>query len=498
MEIRLAQKPSSNPRGNALIIAAFSKADVAKHLLFVSLPKSDRAFLLSALGTGTFDERTARVFLLPSNPQNRLLLLCLGDPKRFQRRKSDVALRRIIASLKEANVSRGTLLLTDIVLRGEKTEDALRRAAINILLADFQFTKYKEAPKEGWPKISEITFIAPRDTKHEQALREGIIIGEETNHCRILANTPGGDMTPSKLAAAAIAEKKRAGAKLTVRVLDEKAMRKLSMGGVLGVGKGSADKPRFIILEFHGGPKTQKPLVFCGKGVTFDTGGLNLKPETAILEMHMDMSGGAAVIHALSAIARLGLKVNVVGLIPAVENMPSGSSYRPGDLLKTITGKTIEVLNTDAEGRVILADALGYAQRYQPKLIVDVATLTGAAMVALGQRMIALFTQDPKLEALGRTIGEQSGDDVWPLPLWDEYLEDIRGTFGDVANTGKNRYGGAITAAMFLRQFVGDYPWMHLDIAPTMTSIEGQCLAKGATGTGVRFLVELAREYSKK
>ena len=237
--------------------------------------------------------------------------------------------------------------------------------------------------------------------------------------------------------------------------------------------------------------------MFCGKGVTFDTGGLNLKPTEAIYEMHMDMSGGAAVIHALSSIARLDLKVNVVGLIPAVENMPSGSSYHPGDLLRTITGKTIEVLNTDAEGRVILADALGYAQRYEPQLIVDVATLTGAAAVALGQRMIALFTQNPKLEKLGRDIGERSGDDVWPLPLWDEYLEDIQGTFGDVANVGKNRYGGAITAAIFLRQFVGEYPWMHLDIAPRMTTIEGDFLAKGAAGAGVRFLVELAREYAK-
>src|SRR3989344_1343835 len=202
------------------------------------------------------------------------------------------------------------------------------------------------------------------------------------------------------------------------------------MGGVIGVSRGSAERPKFIIMEYCGAGKSKKPLVFVGKGVTFDTGGLNLKPTEGIYEMHLDMSGGAAVINALAAITKLKLRINVVGIVPAVENMPSGSSYHPGDVLKSITGKTIEVLNTDAEGRVILADGLGYAQKYKPELIVDVATLTGGAVVALDQRAIALFTNKDELEKVFRDLGEKTTEPVWPLPVWDEYLEDIKSTFG--------------------------------------------------------------------
>lgn len=213
--------------------------------------------------------------------------------------------------------------------------------------------------------------------------------------------------------------------------------------------------------------------------------------------MHMDMSGGAAVIHGMAAVARLKLPINVVGLIPAVENMPSGSSYRPGDLLKTMSGKTIEVLNTDAEGRVILADALWYgATKYKPELMVDFATLTGAAQAALGKYLSALFTNKPELNQKLVEIGMKSGDYVWPMPLWDEYLENVKGTFGDWANAGKQGTGGgAINGAKFLEQFVGKTTWAHLDIAPRMTTIESEYLAKGASGVGVRYIVELAKNY---
>jgi leucyl aminopeptidase len=209
----------------------------------------------------------------------------------------------------------------------------------------------------------------------------------------------------------------------------------------------------------------------------------------------MDMSGGAAVIHALALAARLKLKKNIVGLVPAVENMPSGSSYRPGDVLKSMSGKTIEVLNTDAEGRIILADALTYAKRYNPRLVVDVATLTGAAVVALGERASALFTRDPKLEAKFREWGELSGDFVWPLPLWEEYEQEIKGTFGDWANVGSTRWGGAITAAVFLAQFAEGYPWVHLDIAPRMTALPDEYLSKGAAGAPVRLLIRMLEEF---
>lgn len=214
--------------------------------------------------------------------------------------------------------------------------------------------------------------------------------------------------------------------------------------------------------------------------------------------MHMDMSGGAAVIHGIAALARLNLPINVVGIIPAVENMPSGSSYRPGDLLKTMSGKTIEVLNTDAEGRVILSDALYYgATKYKPGLIIDFATLTGAAHVALGSYSSAIFTNKEGLQEKLVEMGKRSGDYVWPFPLWDEYLNEIKGTFGDIANIGKgDRYGGAIHGAKFLEQFVDNTPWAHVDIAPRMTTIESEYLSKGASGVGVRYIVELAKNYS--
>ncbi|MFZ2187929.1 MAG: leucyl aminopeptidase [Candidatus Moraniibacteriota bacterium] len=365
--------------------------------------------------------------------------------------------------------------------------------AANALMADYSFDEYKTKPQDGFAKVEKIFFATAVKSAVTGGLQRGMIIGEEVNRSRYIATMPGGEMTPAILAAHA----KRSVKDLSVKfsVLDERAMGRLKMGGILGVGKGSDAKSCFIILEYNGAEKKQSPIVLVGKGVTFDTGGINLKPSDAILGMNMDMSGGAAVIHAVAAAARLKLKKNIVALIPAVENMPSGSSYRPGDVLRSMSGKTIEVLNTDAEGRIILADALTYAKRYKPSLVVDVATLTGAAIVALGERATALFTQDEQLELKFRHLGEASGDYVWPLPLWDEYDAEIKGTFGDVANVGKTRWGGAITAAAFLKQFVeGAYPWVHLDIAPRMTTLDDEFLAKGSAGAPVRLLVKLLQE----
>jgi leucyl aminopeptidase len=294
------------------------------------------------------------------------------------------------------------------------------------------------------------------------------------------------------------------GTKVSVKVLGKKEIEKLKMGGVLGVARGSSEEPRFIILEYWGAGKKEKPIVFVGKGITFDSGGLNLKPSKSISDgMHLDMSGGAAVIHAVILAAKLGLKKNVIGLVPAAENMVSGSSYRPGDVLRTMSGKTIEVMNTDAEGRVVLADGLTYAKRYSPRLVVDVATLTGAALVALGQHASAVFTKDENLEQIFRELGEESGDYLWPLPMWDEYEGDVKGTFGDVANSKDPQYAGATQGAMFLYQFVKDssvssgqmYPWVHVDIAPRMTAAEGEYLAKGAAGAPVRLLVKLIEGF---
>ncbi len=425
---------------------------------------------------------------LSKGPTEHVVLFGLGEEAKWNERTSHILPRRFVQYARTAKLDEFAVAFKP---------DLMRRFVINSLMADFEFTKYKERPKGGWPSIKTIYLGLPEKeiTSAKQKISEELAVGEEVNKCRELANTPGGDMTPTRLAEAASLCGKESG--ITVKILDEKKMTELGMGGVLGVAKGSSEKPKFIIMEHMRGLKNQKPLVLIGKGVTFDTGGLNLKPESAIYEMHMDMSGGAAVIHGIAAIARLGLSINVIGLVPAVENMPSGSSYRPGDLLKTMSGKTIEVLNTDAEGRVILSDALYYgAKNYKPGLMVDLATLTGAAHVALGNYCSAVFTnRDNVLEKLV-DVGKKSGDYVWPLPLWDEYLPEIKGTFGDIANVGKgDRWGGAIHGAKFLEQFVVDTPWAHIDIAPRMTSVESDYLAKGATGVGVRYIVELAKQY---
>lgn len=359
--------------------------------------------------------------------------------------------------------------------------------AVNVLLANYAFHSYKTPPKEGFSFLEKVYFFGAQNKKVViGAVKKAQVIGEEVNRARSIANEPAGNMTPEHL----VRHAKRCFEKLPIKVtvFDEKRLIKENMAGILAVGKGSEAKPRFIIAEYCHGKKTEVPVVLIGKGVTFDSGGINLKPSDAILGMNMDMSGAATVLHVLCAVARLRIKKNIIVLIPAVENMISGRSYRPGDIIRTASGKTIEVQNTDAEGRIILADALHYAKRYQPSLVIDVATLTGAAMVALGERASALFTEDEKLESALRHIGTQVGDPVWPMPLWDEYLEDIRGIYADIGNVGTTRYGGAVTAAIFLKQFV-DYPWVHLDIAPRMTAAASEQLAKGSLGAGVQLIV---------
>ncbi len=432
---------------------------------------------------------------------SRRLDVGIGERKNMTRRKLILVARQIVALARTHRLKSITVNFDDFNFPHLQipASDLAELLATNFEMANFQFVKYKTPPPDGWAFVKEIQITGRVSPEVKKAFKKGQIIGDEVNRCRELSNTPGGEMTPSILAKDARSAIR--GTSLRIKVFDKKALQRMNMGGILGVGKGSSEPPCFIVLEYLKGPRNESPIVLVGKGVTFDTGGLNVKPENYMNEMHMDMSGGAAVISALVLAHKLNLKKNIIGLIPAVENMPSGSSYHPGDVLKTHSGKTIEVLNTDAEGRIILADALSYAAIYKPRLIVDVATLTGAAMAALGQRASGLFTKEEKLEKLFRDLGEETGDFVWPLPLWDEYEEEVKGTFGDWANLGKGRYGGAITGAIFLYQFVKNKngkpiaPWVHLDIAPRMTAIDGEYLSKGAAGAPVRLLTKLLERF---
>lgn len=414
----------------------------------------------------------------------------IGEFKKMTRRKMSLLFRRVVVAAKAQKAKKITIDLNDFLFAhlALPVREVAEIAATNFELANFEFVSYKTPPSGGWNFIEEIHLLGALSTDAQEGFRRGQVIGEEVNAARELSNTPGSEMTPALLGEAA--KRAASGTKIAVKVLGMKEMEKLGMGGIIGVGKGSDAEPKFIIMEYFAGPKSQKPVVLVGKGITFDTGGLNIKPGMSMEEMHMDMSGGAAVMYALRALARLGIKKNIVALIPAAENMPSGKSYRMHDVLKTMGGKTIEIGHTDAEGRVVLADGLEYAKRYKPELVIDVATLTGAAMVALGQKASALFASDEKLERQFREAGERSGDYVWPLPLWEEYEHMVKGTFGDVTNAGKIRYGGAIEGAVFLWQFIKGYPWVHIDMAPRMSAAEGDHLAKGATGEPVRLLVE--------
>lgn len=444
-----------------------------------------------------FSGHESETFFVPvaSGSVKGFALVGLGKKKE----SSTYSFERAIHAGVRLLVRHSLLTISCVVPPSLVTAESLSHAAAHVAVASYDFTQFKKKKKAS--AVSGCSFIVDKKQQHEQALKKalkrGLIIGTEINNARDLGNLPGGHLTPTALAEHAKKDGKASG--FSVSVFDEKKMKELGMGGILGVSQGSAEQAKFIICEYA--PKnavSKKPIVFIGKGVTFDTGGLNIKPDMSMYEMHMDMSGGAAVIHAMSAIAKLQLPVRVVGLIPAVENMPGSAGYRPGDILTTYSKKTIEVKNTDAEGRIILADALGYSKTFSPEVVIDVATLTGAALVALGQRTAAVLSPDESLRNELVTLGEETGDRVWPLPLWNEHKNDVRGDFADVQNIGKTRYGGAIHGAAFLWEFAPIEKWAHIDIAPTMTTIEDQSLAPGSRGAGVYLLVAYAESYAKK
>jgi leucyl aminopeptidase len=355
--------------------------------------------------------------------------------------------------------------------------------------------KKKEADK---PKtINELVFAGCGDhtADIEKGAASGIVIGSCQNMARELVNLPGNHLSAEDLAEAAREAGKRGG--FDVKVFDKKRIAELGMGGLLAVNKGSEEPPTFTILDYQPKGKAKKTVALVGKGVTFDSGGISIKPAQGMDEMKSDMSGAACVIGTLEVVARLGLPVRVIGIIPATDNMPAGSALKPGDVITTLSGITVDVGNTDAEGRLILADALTYAKKeYDPDVIIDLATLTGACVVALGHQAAGLFSNDDDLaDALFRS-GQSSGEKVWRMPLWDEYAELIKSDVADVSNTG-GRWGGAVTAAKFLEKFIdGHKCWAHVDIAGPAFLASGGGKASGGTGFGVRLLVDLLKGWA--
>lgn len=428
-----------------------------------------------------------------------LLRIGAGKEEKMTPRLFITFCRSVIMTAKQHRIEHLAINFEDLcfapVLKARDASWIASTVAENLLLAAYEFTTYKSKAAKNEKALTEVLVCGISAPAEKKAFARGVTVGTYANIARDIANTTAKDMTPTQLAKTA--QKLAKDTKVAVKVLGEVQLRKLNMNLLLCVGQGSREESKLIVLEYFGAGKgRQKPSVFVGKGITYDTGGLNVKPSGYMHDMHMDMSGGSSVIAAVLCAAKLGLKKNIVGIVPAAENAVSDAAMRPGDIITAHNGKTVEVLHTDAEGRMVLADALSYAKRYDPAVVLDVATLTGAALVALGQHASAIMTKDEKLEQTLRELGEASGDYVWPLPLWDEYQQYIKSARADISNiaTSFSRYGGTIEGAAFLANFAPSCPWAHIDIAPRMDSIPSDKLSKGSTGEPVRLLVRFAEQ----
>jgi leucyl aminopeptidase len=460
-----------------------------------SLPRPVAGLIEDGDWQGTF-KQTTLLYPRGAVPARRVLLLGLGQRGRisFDRLCEAAA----VAAQRARDLGVGRFAFELPTPEGMALARAAQAVAEGALLGLYRFQQYQTGLSESDRReIEQLTIVSNlRDETIERGAALGEVIARGAALARDLGNTPGNDLPPAKLAEAALAAGQRTGVAVTVLGPDE--LEAQGFGGILGVGQGSAQPPRFIIME-HGESKQGVPTIcLVGKGITFDTGGISIKPAEKMDEMKTDMGGAAAVIGAMQVVGELQLPIHVVGLISAAENMVSGKAYRPGDILKTLSGKTIEVLNTDAEGRIVLADALFYAQRYRPDAIIDLATLTGAIMVALGPHATGIMSNNDALAERIVQAGEATGERAWRMPLWDPYMDMVRSEIADIKNAA-GRYGGAITAAAFLSNFVGDFPWVHMDIAGTAwTDTKPRAYTpKGATGVGVRLLAQALRAWAE-
>ncbi len=448
---------------------------------------------------GDFKARQGTVHLLyPSGAgvPARLLLAGLGKRADFTLNRLRQAAGKSAPALRAVGATEVTFLTEGLNQEHEENGQAIVEGS---MLGLYRFLKYKTGDENGNKHdVQKMTLLTETASAVKSLLRgakTGEAIAGSTEIARDMVNAPAADMTPAVIAGKAREVARQFG--LSITVLERKQMEKLGMGGLLAVASGSVQPPKFIIIEYRRGGK--KPFIaLVGKTITFDSGGISIKPAEGMERMKDDMSGGAAVLGAIRAAAALKLPLNVAGLLPATENMPGGSAYKPGDVLRTMSGRTIEIISTDAEGRIILSDALAYACRYKPAVIVDVATLTGACTIALGQEAIGMLGTSEKFKKIMSEAGTRTGERVWELPLWEEYYDQIKSDIADMKNTG-GRAAGVITAAALLSKFVQKYPWVHLDIASTAWSDKDRAYTpKGATGIGTRLLTEFLRACARE
>jgi leucyl aminopeptidase len=465
--------------------------EVAAGLLALGLykdeapPENVRAAAGSALSNGDFSGKEGERTLLYTGGDlaaPRLLLFGLGDRSSLSLEK----LRRCAADV--AKKARSLRVREAALSLPESGEGRARAVAEGATLGLYRFTRYKTKNADRELETLELVLEGSADeAAASRGADVGVKVAAATLFARDLANEPSNAATPEYLAQKAREIAQRHGMQL--RVLDRAGIEDEGLVGLATVGRSAQNEPRFIVLEHRAAGGEDAPIALVGKAVTFDSGGISIKPSSGMENMKFDMSGGAAVLGAMEAVGALDLDLNVVALVPATENLPGGNAFKPGDVLKLHSGKTVEILTTDAEGRLILADALSYARRYGPAAVVDCATLTGACHVALGDHASGLMGNDEDLIAEVQAAGETTGERAWPLPLFDEYTEQIRGDVADIKNSG-GRYGGALTAGAFLKEFA-DYPWAHLDIAGTAYGKKGNAYTpQGATGAPARLLVE--------
>ncbi len=430
-------------------------------------------------------------------PAARVVIAGLGKQQALSQDKVRGVVAETCRFLRQKGVDSIATIAQGAGVAGINLESAAQAVTEGALLGVYSFRRHITKEAE-YGEIKGLTIVEPDETKLpllEQACYKGRVLAEATNLARDMSNEPANYMTPTHMAEMAKRLAETYG--LELNILEQEQMQELGMGALLGVAQGSQQPPKFITLHYIGGDSTEIDVALVGKGVTFDSGGISIKPSEGMGEMKGDMAGGAAVMAAMGAIAQLKPKTNVMAVIPATENLPSDNALKPGDILTAMNGKTIEIISTDAEGRLILADALGYAKKLDAKHVVDVATLTGACRVALGDVCSGVFGNNQELVDKVIAAGAEAGELIWQMPMYEKYREQNKSDVADIKNVG-GKYGGAITAAQFLAEFVGDTPWVHLDIAGTSLSEKEQAyLVKGATGVPVRTLVNLVLSLAK-
>jgi leucyl aminopeptidase len=466
----------------------------------LEIDQKSNGLISELISNGDFEAKPSQISVIytrGSLPAKRIALVGLGKHSEFSLEKLRAAFASVMRHLRNLNIKEAATSI-NLNLIPRKKDQVIQAVAEGSLLGLYQYTPFKTVGREDLKEMDQLNIIANEKdfSVIESAIKKARIITQAVYFARDLVSAPSNEMTPSIMAQKAreIARRKN----VSCQVLDKDKMKEMGMNALLAVASGSNEEPKFIILEYAGGKKSEAPVVLVGKGLTFDSGGISIKPADKMDEMKTDMSGGAAVMGVIMAAADLQLPLNITVLIPATENMPSGTAYKPGDIIKSYSGKTIEVLNTDAEGRLILADALAYASEFKPAAVIDVATLTGACIVALGDDVIGMLGTDDKLKKEIDKAAQTTGELVWELPLWESYHELIKSDIADYKNSG-SRVAGTITAAAFLSKFVGDSPWVHLDIAgPSWTNKDKTYIPKGASGVAVRLLVEFLRNRVQK